>query len=133
MGVNTVPRFIEQPQTWKTRVSVANANIGGNTGTLATLLTGETPHGSKVDYFLFQAQSATQINKLRMYLFTSGGTPHFFKEINISSNSAPATTKSAWSGSYTPAVPIVVPGGWTLQCSIHSANTINIIGFGGDY
>ena len=133
MGANTVPRFIEQPQTWKTQVSVANANISGNTGTLATLLTGKVEHGSKVDYFWFQAQNATQTNRLRLYLFTAGSTPHLLKEISVSGSSASAVNKTMFSTSWTPAIPVVVPAGWTLQCSVHSANVINIFGFGGDY
>jgi len=133
MGVNTVPRFIEQPQTWKAQVSVGNLNLGGNTGTLATLVTGSDPHGSKIDYFWFQAQAITEANTLRLYLFTSGGTPSLLREILVSGYTTAGVGTVGWSGSFTPATPIVVPGGWTLQCSIASANVINIFGFGGDY
>jgi len=133
MSVNTVPRFIEQPRSWKTQVSIANINISGNTGTLATLLTGQTPHGSKVDYFFFQAQGATQINRLRLYLFTSNATAHLWREISVGAASAHKVDGSMWNDSLAPAMPLVVPSDWTLQCSIHSANVINIFGVGGDY
>jgi len=133
MSANSVPRFAEEIKTWKTQVSVANANISGNTGTLSTLVTGKINEGSKVDYFLFQAQSATQVNRIRLYLFTSNSTPHLFKEIQVTSASAHDAQVTMWSGSYTPAVPIFVPSEWTLQVSIDSANTINVFAFGGNY
>lgn len=133
MGVNSIPRFIEQPKTWKTQASVANTNISGNTGTLVTLLTGASPNGSKVDFFAFQAQGATQINRLRLYLFTDGGTPHLWNEVSISANSSHAVDKSLWTGSLTPVIPLVIPSGWTLQIALHSANTINIFGIGGNF
>lgn len=132
MGVNTVPRFIETPQSWKTQVSVANALISGDTGTLVTLMTG-AEHGSKIDYFSFQAQGATQVNRLRLYLFTGNSTAHLWIEISISANSAHKVDGSLWVGSLTPTVPLVVPFNWTVQCSIHSANVVNIFGYGGDY
>ncbi len=133
MSVNTVPRFIEQPQIWKTQVSVANANISGDTGTLVTLVTGATPHGSKVDFFEFQAQGATQTNRLRLYLFTAGATAHLWREIDISAASSHAVNTDLFSTSLTPALPLVIPSGWTVRCSIHSANIINVFGIGGDF
>ena len=133
MGVNTVPRFIEQPRSWKTQVSVANINISGDTGTLATLMTGQSPHGSKIDYFFFQGQGASQTNRLRLYLFTSNATAHLWREISVGASLAHRVDGSMWTGSLTPAAPLVIPSGWTLRCSIHSANVINIFGAGGDY
>lgn len=132
MGVNTVPRFIETPQTYKGQVSVANTNISGNTGTLATIVTG-ADHGSKIDYFTFKAQGATQTNRLRLYLFTGGATAHLWTEIAISATSAHKVDGTTWNGSLTPVAPLVIPSGWTLRCSIHSANVVNIFAQGGDY
>jgi hypothetical protein len=133
MGVNTVPRFVEQPQLWKTQVSVANANISGDTGTLETLLTGAVPHGSKVDFFRFQAQNATESGRLRIYLFTGGATAHLWREISVGAASASAINKTMWSGSLTPVAPLIVPSGWTVRVAVYSANVINIFGIGGDF
>ncbi|KKL64897.1 hypothetical protein LCGC14_2160400 [marine sediment metagenome] len=133
MGVNTVPRFVEQPQLWKTQVSVANANISGNTGTLVTLLTGAVPHGSKVDYFSFQAQNETEAGRLRIYLFTAGATAHLWKEFTVSAASASAIDRTMWSSNFTPVAPLIVPSGWTVRISIYSANVVNIFGIGGDF
>lgn len=132
MGVNTVPRFIETPLSWVTKLSVANPNVSGNTGTVATLLTGSA-NGSKVDYFYVQAQGPTQANRLRMWLFTSNATPFLLKEIAISAASGPKTTTSMFSTTFTPGAPIVVPSNWTLRCAVHSANVISITAIGGDY
>ena len=133
MGVNTVPRFIEQPQTWKTQASVANANISGDTGTLVTLLTGAVPHGSKVDFFRFQAQNVTEVNRLRIYLFTAAATAHLWREVSIGAASAAAIDTTMWSGSVTPVIPLIVPSLWTVRVAIHSANVVNIFGVGGDF
>ena len=133
MGTNTVPRFIEQPQLWKTQASVANTNISGNTGTLVTLLTGAVPHGSKVDYFSFQAQNVTVNGRLRIYLFTGGATAHLWKEISVSAASASAINRTMWSSNFTPVAPLIVPSGWTVQIAIHTSNVVNIFGIGGDF
>ncbi|KKM05418.1 hypothetical protein LCGC14_1754290 [marine sediment metagenome] len=133
MSVNTVPRFIEQPQLWKTQASVANTNISGNTGTLVTLLTGAVPHGSKVDFFRFQAQNVTVTNRLRIYLFTGGATAHLWQEVSVGAASASAVDKTMWSGSLTPVAPLIVPTLWTVRVAIHAANVVNIFGIGGDF
>ena len=129
MSVNTVPRFVEQPQTKQGQVSAANTNRDG-TGSLVSIWTGTT-NGSKVDLIIIRATVTTTAGMVRLFLDDTSNV-RLIKEIPVSAIT-PSATVEAFTAEYSPTKAIIIPSGWILKASTHNAEAINIFAIGGDY
>ncbi len=118
------------------RISTANTGLTG-AGSVATLLTGGSPSGTRVDRININATGNTTLGFIRFFLNDSSGSAfRLIKEIQVSainqSSSVPAF-QAEWVR--TDGQPLVlVPLNWTLRASTHNAETFDVIPVvSGDY
>lgn len=124
------PVYVGTPKTWTCALSAANTNRDG-TGTLVDLVAGGSI-GSRVDTVRIIAKAAIAATTVvRLFLF-DGTNTRLFKEVLVPITT-PSTTVETFTQDLTFGEGLVIPNGWKLQGSVHTADPFNLIARGGDF
>jgi hypothetical protein len=130
MGLNTVPRFIEQHIVGMEQVSTANVNRDG-TGTMATIVTSDDPDGILISLVRFQAIVTTTAGMIRLFLH-DGSDTRLLVELPVAAVTVSGSVEGD-SGEWVPSKDLVLPENWELRASTENAEAINVFAFGGRY
>jgi len=114
------PMFIQAAVSNGGVVQTANANRDG-TGSLATIVTCNTPAGLRIDAMRFQAADTTVANVLRVYL-CNGSDKRLIKEIAVTAVT-PSNTVAGWSAIWNPSPALILENGYSLQFAAATAGT----------
>jgi hypothetical protein len=117
------PNFAATPVGFMARLSVANANRDGTTGTYAEVV-GITATPTRIDDFTIQAIATTTAGMIRLFI-SNGTLTHLIREYTVTAVTASATVP-AWE---IEAVnqSIILPVGWSLKASTEKAESFNIV------
>ncbi len=125
----TPERYVQSGVIGMTVISTANTNRDG-TGAMGTVLTGG-PNGTLVSQVLFVANETTIASMLRVFVH-DGSNALLMKEIGVSIV-VPSITVAGFTDNWTPVVPVILPEGWSIRASTHSAKSFNVFAFGGEF
>ncbi|WP_316171029.1 hypothetical protein [Bradyrhizobium sp. SZCCHNRI1058] len=124
------PLFIATPQIWQAQVTAANTNRDG-TGTLVTLVTGNTTPGTRLDKIRAQAAGSTTLGIIR-YFLNDGTNKRLIKERPVLAVT-PSASAPAFEDEWTLQDGLVLPNAsWSIMVGTHNGETFNIFGFGGN-
>jgi hypothetical protein len=129
MPANTTPIFTLTPRADVGQVVTANTARDG-TGTVATIASAGA-NGTRIDLIRVQAIVTTTAGVVRLFIH-DGTNFRLYKELLIPA-ATPSTTVEAYSVSYRPDEPLVLPSGYSLRASTHNTETFNVHVHGGDY
>jgi len=129
LSANVAPRFIDPGKTWVGQVTTANANLDG-TGSVITIASAGT-NGSLITQILFKAVVTTTAGMLRIFLH-DGSNYRLHAEVDQTA-ATPSATVKAFTATWVPAEPLVLPSGWSVRCSTSNTEAVNVFVQGGDY
>lgn len=129
MPANTVPIFTLTPICAMAQISTANTNRDG-TGTIGTVYTPGS-NGGRIEAIRVQATGTTTTGVVRLFVH-DGTNTRLYKELLVTAIT-PSTSVEAFSTTYLPDKPLVLPSGYSLRASTHNAETFNVIVQAGDY
>jgi len=134
MAANTSPIFVLTPKHPMVRISTANTNRDGSTGTYGTLCTAGT-NGSFYKGFRWQAEGNTTAGAIRLFLQDGGaGNIEMIYEAVVPATTFAAGTTPVASGEWYPAGGIVLSASTVVKVNTHVAETFSCsLEGGGDY
>lgn len=128
---NRQPMFPERPNIMRAKISVANTNRDGTTGTYVQLGTIGVI-GGRVDKILAIATGTTTAGMIRLFLADSGGANKWlWGEIPVSA-AVPSGTVQAWTGFFLPDPQLPLNASMQIWASTHNAEEFVIIAVAGD-
>ena len=121
------PVFAVTPHVELSQVTAANTNRDG-TGTVVTCFTSGAS-GSRIERIRIKAAGTSTATMLRFYL--SDGTSTRLIRETLAIALTPSQTVQTFEAFEV--LGIVVPTGWTVKASVHTAETYNIVVEGSDF
>lgn len=134
MAANTSPIFILTPKTPSVRISTANTNTDGSTGTYGTLFTAGS-NGSFFPGFRWQAEQNTTAGAIRLFVQTGGaGNIEMLNCFIVAAISFSAGTTNYASGEWFPQGGIFLAASSVVKVSTQIGEIFScwLVG-GGDY
>ena len=133
-AAGTTPIFIDTVRTPGARLSVANTNRDGSTGTYATLFTAGAD-GCLFAGFRFQAEQNTTAGAVRLFRQDAGaGNVELLKEMVVPAITFSAGVTPPAEGEWYPPAGIMGSGGTVFKSSTHIGEAIGVfLEGGGDY
>jgi len=133
VAANTNPVFTLVPNVGTATLSAGNTNRDGTTGTYVTLFTAGAD-GSMLDRVTVTATGTTTAGLVRLFL-NNGTTRRLYEEIAVTAVT-PSGTTAAFTGAstkITPATPLTLATGWTLDGNTHNAESFHVLTEGGNF
>jgi hypothetical protein len=133
MAAGTTPIFVLTPKCPSVRISTANTNRDGATGTYGTLYTAGS-NGAFFKGIRVQAEGTTTAGVVRIFRQAGGtGNVELLKEMLILAVTPSASVEAA-SAEWFPSAGIVLDASGVLKVSTHNAETFGVHAeAGGDY
>jgi len=134
MSAGTTPIFIATPKSPSARISTANTNRDGSTGTYGTLFTAGSS-GSFFPGWRWQAEGTTTAGFVRLFRQDAGsGNVELLKEMAVPAVTPTVGTTPPAEGEWYPPAGIMLSAGSVLKCSTHIGETFGcFMEGGGDY
>jgi hypothetical protein len=127
----SAPQFVGTPQVWATSLSAANPDRTGATGTVASLVTGAAPPGTRVDKVRIMGVGTVSAGMIRFFLFDST-TTRLIKERPVLAT-VPSSTVGGWEDEWTLQDGLYLPtASWQLKVATNNAENFNVFAFGGN-
>lgn len=130
----TTPIFIATPRSPGVRISTANTNRDGATGTYGTLFTASA-NGALFPGFRYQAEGNTTAGAIRLFVQDAGsGNVEMLKEMSVPAVTFVAGTTPPAEGEWYPPGGIMLSGSSVVKVSTHIGETFGcFLQGGGDY
>lgn len=120
----TTPNYASTPKGYLAKLSVANTNKDGTTGTYAELVPVSTDN-VRIDDITVQAQATTTAGMIRLFLVeTSGASTNLLEEWAVTAVT-PSATVPGW-GVKVVNQALVIPAGWSLKLSTEKAELFSV-------
>lgn len=136
MAAGTTPIFPDTARSPRGRLTVANTNRDGSTGTYVTLFTAGTD-GSRFDGFRWiSEEAATAANAVRLFIedANDAGNNELIYEGVVAATTFAAGTTPVPSGGFFPPEGIVLSGNTVVYSNVHATDTFGIhLTGGGDF
>lgn len=134
MAAGTTPIFVDTPRSPGVRISTANTNTDGSTGTYGTLFTAGAD-GAKFAGFRWQAEANTTAGAIRLFVQDAGaGNAEMVYEAVVPATTFAAGVTPYASGEWYPPAGIVLSAGSVVKCSTHIGEAFGCsLQGGGDY
>lgn len=129
MALNRAPIFAETPVIGRALISTANTNRDG-TGSMATLATGATGHGTRVEYLRYKATVTTTAGMIRFFIY-DGVNARLWHELPVAAVTVSATVESA-EGELVPTQALDLPAAYEVRVSTHNAEEFAVFAHGGN-
>ena len=133
MAANTNPIFIKSGGIAHVKMTAANTSRDGSGSNVYTLVAGST-EGRRINKIVIKAVVTTAAIGMVRFFLDDGTTVMAWREEQIAAATVSASVKGATveillQGENA----LILPTGWTLKCTTHTANETHVTAHYGDY
>lgn len=135
MAAGTTPIFVDTPKSPAVRMTTANTNRDGSTGTYYTIFTAGADGAKFAGFRWASEEDATANNAVRLFIQDAGaGNVEMVYEGIVPTTTFSVGVLSVPQGGYFPEEGIVLSAGSVVKASIHATDTFSgsLVG-GGDF